>query len=323
VAIVATGSYLPDRVLTNADLEKMVDTSDEWIVTRSGIRERRLARADEATSDMAAEAARRALDQAGVPPESVELIIVATVTPDMMFPSTACLVQHRIGSPRAACFDLEAACSGFLYGVEVARHFVAAGTLNTAVVIGAEKLSAVTDWQDRATCVLFGDGAGAAVLQSREGHRGILASVMGSDGSLADLLKIPSGGSRSPATPATVNRRLHYIAMTGREVFKHAVRAMSDAAGKALRRCGLSIGDVTWIVPHQANARIIEAISERLGVPLSRFYLNLERCGNMSAASIPVALDEGVRGGRIRRGDVVMMVSFGGGFTWSCTVLEW
>ena len=324
VVIAGTGSYLPERILRNAELEKMVETTDEWIVTRSGIRERHIARADEATSDMAAEAARRALQQAGVAAEEVDLLIVATVTPDMPFPSTACFVQHRIGARNAACFDLEAACSGFLYGIETARQFITSGTIKTALVIGAEKLSCVTDWQDRSTCVLFGDGAGAAVLRADgDDNRGILTTVMGADGSLTELLQLPAGGSRNPATHETVDKRLHYMKMAGREVFKAAVLSMSEAATRALERCNLTVQDVKWIVPHQANRRIIEAISERLGVPLERFYLNLERCGNMSAASVPVALDEAVRGGRIQRGDVVLLVAFGGGFTWACSVVRW
>ena len=323
VAIIGTGSYVPEKILTNADLEKMVDTTDEWIVTRSGIRERHIARADEATSDMAAEASRRALAQAGVTAEEVDLIIVATITPDMVFPNTACLVQNLIGAKKATCFDLEAACSGFLYGMNVATQFIRTGVVKTALVIGAEKLSMVTDWEDRATCVLFGDGAGAVVLRACDAPQGFLAMVTGSDGSLANLLKIPGGGSRNPTSVETIQKRMHYMQMVGKEVFKNAVRSMGEAARKALEECGLTIDDVDCVVPHQANMRIVEAIRERLGARPEKFYINLDRMGNMSAASIPVALDEAVRSGRIKTGNVVVMVAFGGGFTWGATVMRW
>jgi 3-oxoacyl-[acyl-carrier-protein] synthase-3 len=323
VSIAGTGSYLPERILSNADLEKMVDTSDEWIRTRTGIRERRIARADEATSDMAAEAARRALESAGMAPEELDLLIVATVTPDMPFPCTACFVQKKIGAVNAVCFDMEAACSGFLYAVETARHFLSGGTFETAMVIGAEKLSCVTDWEDRATCVLFGDGAGAAVLRRQNSGRGIMASVMGSDGTLTDLLNLPGGGSRYPASETTLQQRLHCMKMTGNEVFKHAVRCMCDAGLKVLERSGMSIEDVDWIVPHQANMRIIRAISNRLGNCMEKFCVNLDKVGNMSGASVPVALDEAVRTGKIRKGDVILFIVFGGGFTWGATLMEW
>lgn len=323
VAIVGTGSYVPDKVLTNAELEKMVETTDEWIITRSGIRERRIAAPGQATSDLATEAALRALESAQVKAEDLDLIIVGTVTPDMVFPNTACFVQTRIGAKRATCFDIEAACSGFLYAVETARQFLLAGSIKTALVIGAEKLSSVTDWQDRATCVLFGDGAGAVVLQAVEGDRGILASVTGSDGSLNELLNIPGGGSRHPTSHETIDQRLHYMKMVGREVFKHAVRNMGEAATRALQQCGLSVKDVACVIPHQANMRIVEAIRERLGLPPEAFFVNLDRYGNTSAASVPLALDEAVRAGRIKRGDVVVLVAFGGGFTWGATVMRW
>lgn len=323
VGIAGIGSYLPERILTNADLESMVDTTDEWIMTRTGIRERHMAREDEATSDMASVAAKRALENAGVAPESVQLIIVATVTPDMPFPSTACFVQQQIGATEAFCFDMEAACSGFLYAMKVGKRFVASGLLDTVLVIGAEKLSCVTDWKDRATCVLFGDGAGAAVLRPRDEGRGIMASFMGSDGNLAELLKIPGGGSRNPTSERSLADGLHTMKMNGREVFKHAVRCMCDSGLRVLSKCGLTIEDVDCVIPHQANMRIVQAIADRLGTSLDRFYVNLDRVGNMSAASVPVALDEAVREGRVKRGDIVLTTVFGGGFTWGATVLEW
>jgi len=323
VTITGTGSYLPERVLSNHDLEKMVETTDEWIYTRTGIRERRIARENEAASDMGAMAARRALEMAGVTPAEVEMIVVATVTPDMPFPSTACFVQHAIGAKRAFCFDLEAACSGFLFGLETARQFIAAGSINTALVIGSEKLSCITDWQDRSTCVLFGDGAGAVVLQPSKDGRGILGSVMGSDGALTGLLNVPGGGSRYPVSDKSLQNRLHYMKMTGNEVFKHAVRCMCEAAQQVLQKHGLTMENVDWVVPHQANIRIIRAIAERLGDSFDKFYVNLERVGNMSGASVPVAFDEAVRSGRIKHGDTVLMVAFGGGFTWGASVLEW
>lgn len=321
--ISGTGSYLPERVLRNRDLEIMVDTSDEWIFSRTGIRERHIAGETEATSDMATVASQRALAAAGADAGELDLILCATVTPDMPFPNTACLVQSALGAKNAFCFDIEAACSGFLYGLKIVRQFIGMGTVRKALVIGAEKLSSVTDWEDRATCVLFGDGAGAAVVESCDSSPGLMCSVMGSDGDLGDLLKIPGGGSRTPASAQSVAARLHYMKMTGREVFKHAVRCMSEAGEQVLKRCGLTVDDVDWVIPHQANMRIIRAIADRLGVPLSRFYNNLERVGNLSAASIPVALDEAVRGGCVKPGDVLLFIVFGGGFTWGATVCEW
>ncbi len=323
VGIVGTGAYLPARVMTNADLEKVVETSDEWIVTRTGIRERRIAADGEATSDLAAAAAREALSAAGVGAEEVDLIVVATITPDMPFPSTACLVQTRIGAKRAFCFDVEAACSGFIYALEVGYRYLASGGGRTALIIGAEKLSSVTDWTDRTTCVLFGDGAGAVVLRAPATGRGLIGTVAGSDGSLAHLLHIPGGGSRHPATAETVAQGLHYMKMQGNDVFKHAVRCMCDAGLTVLERHGLKVADVRWVIPHQANLRIIQAIANRMGLGLDRFCVNLDRVGNMSGASIPVALDEAVRDGRIQKGDVVLFVAFGGGFTWGATVMEW
>jgi len=313
-------------VVTNDDLVSIygIETTDEWIQTRTGIRERRRAADGEVTSELAAHASRRALEAAGVTPEEVQLIVVATITPDMIFPSTSCIVQDRIGATNAFCFDLEAACSGFQYALDVAQRYIAIGDVDIALVIGAEKLSAFLDWNDRATCVLFGDGAGAAVLRPAEaGQRGFVGSVMGSDGSLAGLLGIPGGGTALPPSIESLERGDHFLKMEGREVFKQAVRCMSDAAGRVLEKCGLTIADVKWIIPHQANMRIMTAIAERLDVPIERFYLNVDRYGNMSAASVPVALDEAARDGSLERGDLVLFVVFGGGFTWGATVLEW
>jgi 3-oxoacyl-[acyl-carrier-protein] synthase-3 len=248
---------------------------------------------------------------------------VATISPDMVFPNTGCFVQSKLGATNAFCLDVEAACSGFLYGMETGRQFVASGAVNTALIIGAEKLSCITDWQDRSTCVLFGDGAGAAVLQARGAKHGILSTKLGSDGSLAELLMLPGGGSRNPTTEQTVKDRLHYMKMSGREVFKHAVTKMVQAAKDALDRCGLTIDDVDCIIPHQANRRIIEAIGQRLGAPVEKYFINIEKYGNMSAASVVVALDEAAKSGFIKKGDIVLMIAFGGGFTWGASVLEW
>lgn len=323
ISIAGTGMYLPERVLTNEDLEKMVDTSDEWIVTRTGIRERHIAAENEPTSILGAKAAERAIKDAGLDPLDIDMIILATVTPDRLMPNTACYVQHLIGAKNAFCFDLEAACSGFIYALETARNYINAGSVKNALVIGAEKLSTFTDWEDRGTCVLFGDGAGAVVLKETDGAGGILSTVMGSDGALTDLLVIPAGGTSLPSSEQTIKDRMHCIKMTGREVFKHAVRCMCDAGQRALEQAGISIDDVACVIPHQANMRIVTAISDRLSVGMDRFYVNLDRVGNISGASIPVALDEAVRGGVIKNGDIVLFVAFGGGFTWGATAMKW
>ena len=323
VSIVGIGSYVPDRILTNADLEKMVDTTDEWITTRTGIKERHIAAPDQPSSDLGAEAARRALADAGLSPEDVDMIVLGTITPDMGFPNTACFVQAKIGAKNAFCFDIEAACSGFLYALEIGRQFVSTGTMETVLVIASEKITSILDWQDRNTCVLFGDGAGAVVLQARGAAHGVMSSVLGSDGTLAELLMLPGGGSRYPATEETVRQRLHYMKMAGREVFKHAVTNMSRAALDALKSSGLGIEDIRWIIPHQANLRIIEAIGERLGVGKDKVVVNLDRYGNTSAATIPLALDELYRQGKLQKHDKVLMVAFGGGFTWGASVVEW
>jgi 3-oxoacyl-[acyl-carrier-protein] synthase-3 len=322
-SITGVGSYVPAKILTNADLEKMVETSDEWITSRTGIRQRRLAAKDEFTSDMAVKAAGHAMKMAGVTADRIDLIIVATITPDMPFPNTACLVQRKIGAKRAAAFDVEAACSGFIYALEIGQQFIMSHTYDTVLVIGAEKLSSITDWTDRNTCVLFGDGAGAAILQNRPNSHGLLTAVMGADGDKADLLFMPGGGSRCPATVDSVTARQHFLRMEGKETFKNAVQAMYNAAREALRRCELEITKIKCIIPHQANRRIIDAVGERLGATPEQLFVNLDRYGNTSAASVAIALDEAVSSGRIQRGDLILMMVFGAGLTWGAAVIEW
>ncbi len=301
----------------------MVDTTDEWITSRTGIRERRVAAPGQHTSDLAAEAALRAMKQAAVKPEQIDLIIVATITPDMPFPSTACLVQQKIGAYRAAAFDVEAACSGFIYSLEIGQQFIMSRTYDTVLVIGAEKLSSIVDWTDRNTCVLFGDGAGAAILQHRPNAHGLLTATMGADGQKADLLSMPGGGSRCPATQASVAAGLHFLRMDGKETFKQAVQAMLTAARESMRRCEIDITQVKCIIPHQANLRIIDAVSERLGAQPGQVFINLDRYGNTSAASVAIALDEAVETKRIQRGDLILLVVFGAGLTWGAAVIEW
>ncbi len=322
-SITGVGSYVPAKVLTNAELEKMVDTSDEWITSRTGIKERRIAAKDEFTSDLAARAAMRAIQRAGISPGEIDLIIVATITPDMPFPSTACLVQQKIGANRAAAFDLEAACSGFIYALEIAQQFIMSRTYDTVLVIGAEKLSSIVDWEDRNTCVLFGDGAGAAVLQNRPNAHGLLTAVMGADGDKAELLFMPGGGSRCPASAESVASRLHYLRMEGKETFKNAIQAMQTAATEALTRCEIDISKIKLIIPHQANRRIIDAVGERLGAKPEQLFVNLHKYGNTSAASVAIALDEAVESGRVHRGDLILLVVFGAGLTWGAAVIEW
>ena len=322
-AITGVGSYVPERVLTNADLEKIVDTPDDWITSRTGIRERRTAAEDEYTSTMGIAAARIALKRADVEAADLGLIIVATITPDMPFPATACIVQQELGATRAAAFDLEAACTGFLYALEIGRQFIDNGTYQNVLIIGAEKLSSIIDWKDRNTCVLFGDGAGAAVLQRRADSRGVLATRLGSDGGKADILAMPGGGCRQPATIDSVNERIHFLKMEGKEVFKNAVNAMTSAAKEVLKRSGVDIEDIKCIIPHQANQRIISAVGERLGTRDDQVFVNLHKYGNTSAASVAVALDEAVSTGHVKRGDLILIIAFGAGLTWGATVLEW
>ena len=322
-SIAAVGSYVPSRVLTNAELEKMVDTTDEWIISRTGIKERRIAAADEFTSDLASKAALLAMERANVTAGQIDLIIVATITPDMPFPSTACLVQQKIGATRAAAFDIEAACSGFIFGLEIGQQFIMSRTYETVLVIGAEKLSTIVDWKDRNTCVLFGDGAGAAILQHRPEAHGLLTACMGSDGSKAGLLSMPGGGSRCPASVESIASGQHFLRMDGKETFKSAVNAMYNAAQEAMRRCEIDITQIKCVVPHQANRRIIDAVGERLGVTPEQLFVNLEKYGNTSAASVAIALDEAVASGKIQRGDLVLLVVFGAGLTWGAAVIEW
>ena len=324
VTIAGTGSYLPEKVLTNDDLAKLVDTSDEWITSRTGIRERRIAADDEATSDLGTKAALRAMEDAGVTAGEIDLIIVATVSPDMFFPSTACFIQKKIGAKNAVCFDVSAACSGFLYAMQICRHFINGGNRKTALVIGAEKLSTMTNWEDRNTCVLFGDGAGAVVLRdSPDASRYIISSSLASDGDQTDILTVPGGGSACPITPANVGQRLNTIAMQGREVYKHAVTAMRRAAEDALEKAGFTAAELDMIIPHQANLRIIEAVTDRLGVSRERTFVNLEKYGNTSGAAAAIGLDEANRSGAIKSGDLVLMVAFGSGLTWASTLMRW
>ena len=301
----------------------MVDTTDEWIMTRTGIRERRIAAPDQFTSDLATKAALLAMERGGIKPEQIDLIIVATITPDMPFPATACLVQQKIGATRAAAFDLEAACSGFIFALEVGQQFVMSQTYETVLVIGAEKLSSIINWRDRNTCVLFGDGAGAAILQNRPGAHGLLTACMGADGSKAELLSLPGGGSRCPATTQSLADGLHYLRMDGKETFKSAVNAMYTASSEALRRCDLDITQIKCVIPHQANQRIIDAVADRLGAKPEQLFVNLHKYGNTSAASVAIALDEAVTTGRVQRGDLILLLVFGAGLTWGAAVIEW
>ena len=309
-------------MLTNFDLEKMVDTSDEWIRTRTGIQERRIAPPEVATSDLALASARAALESAGIAPADLDLIVVATVTPDTFFPCTASLLQQALGAS-AVAFDILVGCTGFVYGLAIAGEMISAGIYRHALVIGAEILSKITDWQDRSSCVLFGDAAGAAVLANVPEDHGILAYSLGNDGTHADALKIPAGGSRLPASSETVAKRLHYLTMNGPEVFKFAVRALADSSEQVVRSAGLTMSDIEIVIPHQANLRIIDAAAKRLKIPYERFIVNLDRYGNTSAASIPLALDEAVRNGRIRPGDHVLLSNFGAGLSWGTMVMRW
>lgn len=321
--ITGTGSYAPEKILTNADLERMVDTSDEWITARSGIKERRIANENQAVSDLAYEASKKAIKNAGLKPADIELIIVATATGDMPVPSTACLLQAKLKASRAAAFDINAACSGFTYGLSVADAYIQSRKYKRVLVVGAEILSKFTDWNDRSTCVLFGDGAGAAVLEATEENRGIISTKLHSDGTLWELLHIPGGGSRHKASSDTVKRGLHYIHMRGNETFKLAVRTLENLVLETLRENKLKPSQISLLIPHQANLRIIQATAARLKIPMDRVLVNLDRYGNTSAASIPIALDEAVRSGRVRENDYILFEAFGGGITWASVLMKW
>jgi 3-oxoacyl-[acyl-carrier-protein] synthase-3 len=321
--IVGWGKAAPDRVLANGDLTAMVDTSDEWIRQRTGIVERHIAGEGETTFSLSLQAAQAALEIADQDPARVDLIIVATVTPEHAFPSTACLLQDALGAKRAAAFDLSAGCSGFVYGLSLAADLLAAGSYDRALVVGAETLSRITDWSDRNTCVLFGDGAGAVVLEANGAPGGILSSVLGADGSGGDLLILPAGGSAHPATAESVAEHLHYIGMQGRPVFRFATRIMPEAARQALGQAGLTVEDVALFIPHQANHRILQAAAKGLGVPEERMFSNLARYGNTSSASIPIALCEAIEQGLIKRDDLIVCVGFGAGLTWAAAAIRW
>ncbi|MCH1507244.1 MAG: ketoacyl-ACP synthase III [Verrucomicrobiales bacterium] len=324
IRIAGTGSYVPEKILTNDDLAKRVDTSDEWIVSRTGIRERRIASDAEATSDLATNAARKAMEQAGVDAEELDLIIVATISPDTFFPATACYVQRNLGAKNAVCFDVSAACSGFLYAMSIARQFISTRSAHNALIIGAEKLSSMVNWEDRNTCVLFGDGAGAAVITRAEGgDSGVMATYMGSDGNQTDILVVPGGGSACPITPSNAEQRLNTISMQGREVYRYAVTAMRSACDRVMADAKLKSEDISMVIPHQANLRIIDAIRERLDVPQEKMFVNLEKYGNTSAAAIAIALDEANRTGAIKRGDKIVLVAFGAGLTWAAAAIHW
>lgn len=324
VTIAGTGSYLPEKILTNEELSTFVETSDEWIVTRTGIKERRIAAEGEFTSHLASKAGLKALEQAGMAASEIELIIVATITPDTLTPATACYVQQHIGALKAVAFDLSAACAGFLYAMKLAKRLIESGAFANALIIGAEKLSAFVDWKDRTTCVLFGDGAGAAVLRaSREGEGRILATDIGTDGSQTHILNIPGGGSACPTTVENASDHLATFSMLGKEVFKHAVTRMKNSVNVVIERAGLTVDDISLIIPHQANLRIIDAISSRLNISSEKVFVNLHKYGNTSAAAIAIALDEANREGRIKRGDKIVMVAFGAGLTWAAAAIEW
>jgi 3-oxoacyl-[acyl-carrier-protein] synthase III len=323
IEIASTGRFLPDRVLTNADLESMVDTTDEWIRERTGISERRIAPPEMGAADMGAAAARIAMERADVLPGEVDLIVVSTATPDRLLPATACDIQALLGATNAAAFDVSAACSGFIYALDVAEGYIAAGRGEIALVIATEKMSGIVDWGDRSTCVLFGDGAGAVLVRKAENGRGMLSSFIRSDGTLAELLWRPAGGVKIPMDLAVLDAKDHLVKMAGREVFKHAVRSMAEAADQALLRAGLTTDDIDLLIPHQANMRIIDATARYANMPMEKVFVNVDRYGNMSSATLAVALDEAVEEERVRPGSLVLLVAFGAGFTWGAAVIRW
>jgi len=321
--ITGTGSFAPPRILTNYDLEKMVDTSDEWIIARSGIRERRIVEDGMVSSDLALEASKIALNEAGLEPDQIDLILVGTVTPDYLLPSTACILQDKLKIKNAAVMDIAAACSGFIYGLSIASAFIAMDQYKNILVIGVETLSKITNWSDRNTCVLFGDGAGAAVVSATTEEKGILGTFLSGDGSLANLLHISVGGTKVPLTKENIDLKQQYICMEGSEVFKSAVRAMEDAAEHIIQKVGLSPEEIDLLIPHQANIRIIEALAKRLKLPMEKVFVNIDRYGNTSSASVPIALDEARKKGLIKEGSNTVLVAFGAGFTWGSAVIRW
>lgn len=323
IGIAGTGFYLPEKVLTNADLEKMVDTSDEWIIKRTGIRERRISGPEETVSSMAEIASRKALKAAGIAPEELDLIILGTFTPDNPLPAAACLLEARLGNTHAPSFDLSAACSAFLYGLELGRNLLSAGDYQTALILVSEKLSTVINWEDRDTCVLFGDGAGAAVITSNAERGHILDCYIGADGRKAQLMEIPAGGSAMPITHEVLDKKLNCLRMEGRETFKLAVSSMVSASKLVLERNGYTSADLTWLIPHQANLRIMKAVARGLKLPVEKVYINVDRLGNMSGATIPIALAEMDQNKVLKKGDLVLMVGFGGGLTWGASLIRW
>ncbi len=321
--IIGTGSYAPEKVITNHDLEKLVDTSDQWITERTGIKERRVVEKGQTTSDLAYEASHRALKAAGLSAEELDLILVATVTPDTYLPSLACVLQDKLHAKKAAAFDIFAACSGFIYGLAVAQAFIESGMYANILLVGAEVLSRFTDWEDRNTCVIFGDGAGAVVLQKHVGKRGVLSTHLHSDGALGDFITVPGGGALHPPSHDTVHKKMHYIKMKGNETFKVAVRALEDVVQEALEHNKVKAEDIDLLVPHQANLRIIQAMAQRLNMPMEKVVVTIDKYGNTSAASIPMALDEAVRDGRIKEHDLILLEAFGGGLTWASALIRW
>jgi 3-oxoacyl-[acyl-carrier-protein] synthase-3 len=327
IKIIGTGSYVPERVLTNRDLEKMVDTTDEWILTRTGIAERRISADNEPSSEMALKASLRAIDMAKIKPEDLDLIVIATITQDRITPSTACILQSKLKAKNAACFDLQAACTGFLYSLEIVKALMSTNPkYKKALIIGVEKLSMIVDWEDRNTCILFGDGAGAVILEKRVGKTdigGILASKLASNGEYSELIKVPAGGSAIPSSADTIKKRMHYLSMEGQEVFKLAVNEMAKACQDVLARAKVDISEVRWLIPHQANLRIIKAVGNKLGIHDDKVYINVHKYGNTSAASVVIALDEIVRAGKVERGDYILLTAFGAGITWGANLLRW
>ena len=321
--IIATGSYAPPKVLTNFDLEKMVETTDEWIISRSGIRERRIVETNVSTSDLGTQAALRALNAAGLSPEDLDFIITGTNSPDMSFPCTGCFIQAKIGAKKAAAFDVSAGCTSFIHALSLADKFIKEDPSRKVMVLGAEIMSKVTDWTDRATCVLFGDGAGAIILVGEEGERGVLSTHLHSDGSLWELLYMPGGGSANPSSYETVDKRMHYIKMAGNQLFKVAVRALADVSQEALKFNGLKSEDIDIMIPHQANTRIVEAAAKLINFPMEKIFLNIDKYGNTSSATIPIAMDEVQREGKVKAGDLMLLCSFGTGVTWGSAVIRW